>query len=274
MSAGSSRALRCAAVLLALTSSCETAHGAAAAATGRPHVLFMLADDLGFADVSFHWKQPSQAQIPTPHLQKLAEEGTVLQHYYVQPVCSPTRATILTGRHVIHTGVYDPMNGASGDLPLQFTLWPGFMKDLGYSTHAVGKWHLGYSSWRFSPTERGFDTYKGYLDGAESYWCHGACGENGPVDWWDSAARSNSSLPLNPVFNETCHNGTDAGCPTTTYSATLIGDRAVELIHATPADPHQRPMFMYRLMSISMASLCVTVPLRLCTSVPLCLCVA
>jgi arylsulfatase A-like enzyme len=59
----------------------------------------MLADDLGFADVSFHWQQPSQAQIPTPHLQKLAEEGTVLQHYYVQPVCSPTRATILTGRH-------------------------------------------------------------------------------------------------------------------------------------------------------------------------------
>jgi arylsulfatase B len=136
-----------------------------AAASKRPHVLFMLADDLGFADVSFHWKDPSEAQIPTPHLQSLAEQGTVLQNYYVQPVCSPTRATILSGRHVIHTGVYDPMNGGSGDLPLQFTLWPGFMKvrvlpclpqnaepipvwllpvrsaqDLGYSTHAVGKW--------------------------------------------------------------------------------------------------------------------------------------
>ena len=54
----------------------------------------------------------------------------MLQHYYVQPVCSPTRATILSGRHVIHTGVYDPMNGNSGDLPLQFTLWPGYMRDL------------------------------------------------------------------------------------------------------------------------------------------------
>ena len=69
-----------------------------ASAVARPHVLFMLADDLGFADVSFHWQQPSEAQIPTPHLQKLAEEGTVLKHYYVQPVCSPTRATILSGR--------------------------------------------------------------------------------------------------------------------------------------------------------------------------------
>eukprot|EP01051_Picozoa_sp_SAG22_P000786 SAG22_NODE_25_length_30107_cov_28.456412_7_plen_193_part_00 len=105
--------------------------------------------------------------------------------------------------------------------------------------------HLGYSSWRFSPTERGFDTYKGYLDGAESYWCHGGCGLNGVVDWWDSQARPNASLPLFPVFNETCHNGTDAGCPVAEYSATLLGDRAVELIHATPADPQKRPMFMY-----------------------------
>lgn len=109
-----------------------------ASAVARPHVLFMLADDLGFADVSFHWQQPSEAQIPTPHLQKLAEEGTVLKHYYVQPVCSPTRATILSGRHVIHTGVYDPMNGGTGVLPLQFTLWPAFMRELGFATHAVG----------------------------------------------------------------------------------------------------------------------------------------
>eukprot|EP01052_Picozoa_sp_SAG31_P019746 SAG31_NODE_1453_length_8285_cov_11.761544_7_plen_185_part_00 len=166
--------------------------------------------------------------------------------------------------------------------------------DLGYSTHAVGKWvsglrsccqstavrehesslnvpqHLGYSSWRFTPVARGFDTYKvrsiptsirslwtrcvgvvsytycapkGYLDGAESYWCHGGCGPHGAVDWWDSQSRSNMSLPLNPVFNETCHNGTDA-CPVAEYSASLIGDRAVELIHATPADPQHRPMFM------------------------------
>ena len=55
----------------------------------------------------------------------------------IPQVYSPTRATLLSGRHVIHTGVYDPMNGGSKDLPLQFTLWPAFMKDLGYSTHAA-----------------------------------------------------------------------------------------------------------------------------------------
>eukprot|EP01052_Picozoa_sp_SAG31_P019747 SAG31_NODE_1453_length_8285_cov_11.761544_8_plen_130_part_00 len=115
-------------VLLAALVAAHLLARGAGTAPERPHVLFMLADDLGFADVSFHWKEPNQAQIPTPHLQKLADEGTVLQHYYVQPVCSPTRATILSGRHVIHTGVYDPMNGGSGDLPLQFTLWPEFMK--------------------------------------------------------------------------------------------------------------------------------------------------
>ena len=57
----------------------------------------------------------------------------------VQPVCSPTRATILTGRHVIHTGVYDPMNGGSGDLSLNFTLLPQHLATMGYTCHMVGK---------------------------------------------------------------------------------------------------------------------------------------
>jgi hypothetical protein len=57
----------------------------------------------------------------------------------VQPVCSPTRATIMTGRHVIHTGVYDPMNGGSGDLSLNFTLLPQHLQALGYTCHMVGK---------------------------------------------------------------------------------------------------------------------------------------
>lgn len=91
---------------------------------------------------------------------------------------------------------------------------------------------------------QGFDTYKGYLDGAESYWCHGGCGPRGAKDWWDSARRENTSLALNPVFNESCLRSSDK-CPAVDYSATLLGDRAVQLIHATPSDPQKRPMFMY-----------------------------
>ena len=99
-----------------------------------PNVLFIIADDLGWNDVDFHGSQ----QIPTPHLRALAVEGpsALLNHYYVQPVCSPTRVTVLSGRHVIHTGVFDPMNGGSGDLSLNFTLLPAYLRKLNYSTHS------------------------------------------------------------------------------------------------------------------------------------------
>lgn len=98
------------------------------------HFVFMFADDLGWGDVSFHGSQ----QIPTPHIDLLAEEGLELDRYFVQPVCSPSRASFLTGRHVIHTGVYHAFgNDASGDLSLNFTLLPAHLKALGYQTHLV-----------------------------------------------------------------------------------------------------------------------------------------
>ena len=88
-------------------------------------------------DVSFH----GNTQIPTPHIDNLAKEGMQLDQYFVQPVCSPSRATFLTGRHVIHTGVYHAFgNDASGDLSLNFTLLPQQLKSQhGYQTHLVGK---------------------------------------------------------------------------------------------------------------------------------------
>lgn len=98
------------------------------------HVVFMFADDLGWGDVSFHGSQ----QIPTPNIDRLAAEGVELDRYFVQPVCSPSRASFLTGRHVIHTGVYHAFgNDASGDLSLNFTLLPAHLKTLGYQTHLV-----------------------------------------------------------------------------------------------------------------------------------------
>ena len=73
----------------------------------QPHILLIVADDLGWNDVSFHAPVAPDgtrsAQNPTPTLTKLAAEGAALNNYYVQPVCSPTRASLMTGRHVIHT---------------------------------------------------------------------------------------------------------------------------------------------------------------------------
>jgi arylsulfatase A-like enzyme len=140
------------------------------AAVTRPHIVVAVADDLGWNDVSFHGSE----QIPTPELDKLAAAGVALDNYYVQPVCSPTRSSLLTGRHVIHSGIYDPDCGPGNTkaVPTEYTMLPAHLKKLGYETHAVGKWHLGMFSPDTVPTGRGFDTFYGYYSGAEDYFNH------------------------------------------------------------------------------------------------------
>lgn len=98
-----------------------------------PHIMIIVADDLGFNDITWHGSE----QIPTPNLQRLAESGLVLDNYYVQPVCSPTRSSILTGRHVIHTSIYDPDCGPGNtkSVPLNFSMIPAHLNKLGYESH-------------------------------------------------------------------------------------------------------------------------------------------
>eukprot|EP01045_Picozoa_sp_COSAG04_P027297 COSAG04_NODE_3966_length_2391_cov_1.774869_3_plen_157_part_01 len=86
-----------------------------------------MSDDLGWNDVSFH----GSTQIGTPHIDTIAAEGVALYNYHIQPVCSPTRATILSGRHVIHTGIYMPFaQGTALRLHLNYTLLPKYLKGL------------------------------------------------------------------------------------------------------------------------------------------------
>jgi arylsulfatase A-like enzyme len=119
--------------LLALGLFCEVARGKS------PHIVFILADDLGWNDVSFHGSN----QIPTPRLDALAKAGTELNNYYVNPVCSPTRATLMTGRSAMHTGIQTPY-GAGDDasgLNLTYTLLPQQLKEMfNYTSYMVGKW--------------------------------------------------------------------------------------------------------------------------------------
>ena len=100
----------------------------------------------------------------------------------MQPYCSPTRATLLTGRHVIHTGIYGHPHGqpyGPGNtfaVLTQFTMLPEWLRELGYESHAVGKWHLGMFSRSVIPTGRGFETFFGYYGGAEDYFTHESFG--------------------------------------------------------------------------------------------------
>lgn len=150
----------------------------ATAADSRPNIVFMLADDLGRADCGFM----GGTVIRTPHLDKLARAGAILDQFYVQPVCSPTRAALMTGRypmrHGLQVGVVRPW--AQYGLPMEERTLPQALKQGGYETAIVGKWHLGTFQPAYLPLQRGFDHQYGHYNGAIDYFTHE---RDGGFDW-------------------------------------------------------------------------------------------
>ena len=134
------------------------------AAEGKPNILFIVGDDMGYADVGFHGCK----DIPTPNLDALAASGARFTNGYVSgPYCSPTRAGLLTGRYQTRFGhEFNP--GGGGGLPVTETTIANRLKSAGYATGAVGKWHLGAEE-GMQPQKRGFDEFFGFLAGAHSY---------------------------------------------------------------------------------------------------------
>ena len=133
---------------------------AVTAKPSRPNLLYILADDLGWADVS--WNNPSMI---TPNLEKLARKGVILDQFYSQPKCSPSRAALLTGLFPYKTSM---QRGSIGSfrptgLPTSLASLPELLREEGYSTHLVGKWHLGYCHTDYTPLHRGFHTFFGCL---------------------------------------------------------------------------------------------------------------
>uniref|UniRef100_A0A1A9WWP8 Sulfatase N-terminal domain-containing protein n=1 Tax=Glossina brevipalpis TaxID=37001 RepID=A0A1A9WWP8_9MUSC len=138
----------------------------------KPHIIFILADDLGFNDVGFR----GSAQIPTPNIDALAFSGIILNRYYVNPICTPSRAALMTGKHPIHTGMqHTVLYGAEPrGLPLTEKLMPQYFNDLGYSSHIAGKWHLGHYKHVYTPLYRGFRSHVGYWTGHHDCFDHTA----------------------------------------------------------------------------------------------------
>ncbi len=138
-------------------------------AAEQPNIVFFLIDDLGRTDVGFMGGQ----DIHTPHIDALAKEGAILESHYVQPVCSPTRAALMTGRYATHTGVYTIVRPhAHWGLPLAERTLAAALKDAGYATAICGKWHLGEFDPAYVPTARGFDHQYGHYFGALDYFTH------------------------------------------------------------------------------------------------------
>ncbi len=145
---------------------------AVGAEPAHPNILVIVADDLGYGDLGFQ----GGTDIPTPHLDRLAKESTRCTNGYVScPVCSPTRAGLLTGRyqqrfgHEFNPGQQQEEEAQNNfGLPTTEITLANQLKQSGYKTGQVGKWHLGFSE-RFLPNQRGFDESFGFLGGAHTY---------------------------------------------------------------------------------------------------------
>ncbi|XP_018018049.1 arylsulfatase B isoform X2 [Hyalella azteca] len=140
------------------------------ASKSPPNIVFIVADDLGWNDVGFHGSR----EIPTPNIDALAYSGVILNNYYVQPICTPSRSAIMSGLNPIHTGLQHDVIYAPSPygLPLNLTLLPEWLSRLNYRTEAVGKWHLGLCNHSYAPSNRGFDHHYGYWTGHIDYYDH------------------------------------------------------------------------------------------------------
>ncbi|XP_048255353.1 arylsulfatase J-like [Haliotis rufescens] len=175
----------------------------------KPNIVFIVADDLGWNDVGYR-----NPQMITPNLDRLAKAGVILNSSYVQPLCSPSRNCFMSCYFPYHTGLQDGViqTDAAKFLPANLTTLPQKLKQLGYDAHMVGKWHLGFCNWKYTPTERGFDTYLGHYSGAEDYFTHMLKDPQGEVGL---------DFHLNKIAYREA-NGT--------YSAYVFANRAVEFI--------------------------------------------
>jgi arylsulfatase A-like enzyme len=191
----------------------SVAAGTAAAAFGatrtaqaqeRPNVLFILADDLGYGDLSCYGRPDYE----TPVLDRLATQGMkFMSAYAAAPVCTPTRCAFMTGRYPqrYEVGLQEPLTASSPPvgLPAGQPTVASRMRDAGYETALIGKWHLG---WRpeFHPNRFGFDEFYGSLSGALDYFTHVApdAGSEAVPDLWDNEQRVTTDGYLTDIFSD------------------------------------------------------------------------
>jgi arylsulfatase A-like enzyme len=182
--------------------------------SARPNIVYIVADDQGWNDVGFR-----SVDLRTPNLDQLARGGVTLQQFYAQPMCTPSRAALMTGRYPHRYGLQTlviPSAGSYG-LAVDEFLLPQALKSAGYQTAIVGKWHLGHADRKYWPRQRGFDYQYGPLLGEIDYFTHSA---HGTRDWF------RNNVPVN-------ENG---------YVTELLGDDAVRLIERHDT---RSPLFLY-----------------------------
>ena len=162
-------------IISVAVSACDSAKGEHAAASTKPNIIYIYADDLGYGELGAY----GQEKIKTPHLDRMAREGMrFTQHYSSAPVCAPARCMLLTGQHAGHSyirsnyemgGFADEHEGGQMPLPACTYTLAKMLQEAGYTTGAIGKWGLGVESTTGDPNEQGFDYFYGYLDQKQAH---------------------------------------------------------------------------------------------------------
>ena len=174
----------------------------------RPNIVFIMADDLGYADLSCYGRQDYE----TPVLDSLAREGLrFTQAYANSAVCTATRVAFMTGRYQyrLPIGLEEPLQGRDLGMPPEHPTLPSLLRDCGYHTALVGKWHLGELP-RYCPLKSGFDEFWGIRGGGVDYFTHRHLGRN---DLWDGGENIER----------------------TGYLTELLADRAVQVVEERAA---------------------------------------
>ena len=195
-------------VAAALSAICVVGH-----AQDLPNIIVIMPDDLGWGDVGYNG-----SEIRTPAIDQLAEEGIVLTRYYTHPTCSPTRSSFYTGKRALSLGTVIPFPPwVEEGLQIDEKLLPQYLKDSGYMTWLVGKWHLGHTYYDQHPRSRGYDHFYGAIGPEINYYTHAL---NGVPDW----ERNGEALDQDG------------------YATHLFGNEAVELLSSYDGDA---PFFMH-----------------------------
>jgi arylsulfatase A-like enzyme len=200
-------------------------HAVARAAERRPNFLFIMADDMGWADVGCYGRD----DVATPNIDALAREGMKFHHAYSNsPVCSPTRVGLITGRYPyrLRIGLDEPLGDGDVGLDPDTSTLPMQLKAAGYQTSLVGKWHLGMRD-QHSPLRHGYDRFWGIRGGGVDYFTH-------DIRRTDSTNRADRAI-------RDLWDG-DVPIEATGYLTNLIGDRGAREVTRLSSDP--RPFLL------------------------------
>lgn len=187
-------------------------------ATTRPNVILIMTDDQGFGDLGFY----GNPHIKTPTIDRFAEQSVRFDQFMVSPVCAPTRASLMTGRYSLRTGVRDTYRGGAIMAAQEITL-AEMLKEVGYTTGMVGKWHLG-DNYPSRPQDQGFDFTLHHLSG----------GIGQPGDWPNTFKRDSSYF--NPTLWKNGQQFQSKG-----YCTDVFTNTAIDFID----ENQDKPFFLY-----------------------------